>query len=235
MSKKWLPGKRGEQLAMANKWIEILNAGTRDWGVPVVEITALDKFSVDAAAALAKAMSTERSPVVTAQCNEAFDALTGKMMFIKSHYFLTPPFSPADFVLFGLKGPGEKAGRIPPPRGQAEADISRPGVHLLKLHLHPATGSDPDPYLEDYGYRIYWGVMPPGGAAMEAAIGPKRELARPPVSGKELPYSRFTHRKNEFFDFDQEDSGKTVYFCIQYENSKGDQGPWGPIFFAVIP
>ena len=30
-------------------------------------------------------------------------------------------------------------------------------------------------------------------------------------------------------------SGKTVYFCVRYENAKGEPGPWGPIFSAVIP
>jgi hypothetical protein len=31
------------------------------------------------------------------------------------------------------------------------------------------------------------------------------------------------------------DSGKTAYFCIRYENAKGDTGDWGPVFSAVIP
>lgn len=66
-------------------------------------------------------------------------------------------------------------------------------------------------------------------------MGPKRELIKPPVNGKELPHSRFTSRKKERIDFNQKNNGKTVYFCIQYENSKGEQGPWGPIFSSVIP
>jgi hypothetical protein len=39
------------------------------------------------------------------------------------------------------------------------------------------------------------------------------------------------------FDFDGE-SGKTVYFCLCYENQKGGkkgQGPFGPRLHAVIP
>jgi hypothetical protein len=82
---------------------------------------------------------------------------------------------------------------------------------------------------------MYWGVMPAGGAGVEAATGMKRELMKAPVAGKELPHSIFTRRKKERIDFDQEDSGKTVYFCIRYENAKGKPGPWGPLFSAVIP
>jgi hypothetical protein len=55
----------------------------------------------------------------------------------------------------------------------------------------------------------------------QALTGTKRELVKAPVSGDELPYSRFTRRKKELFDFPAEDSGKTVYFCIRYENAKG--------------
>jgi hypothetical protein len=31
------------------------------------------------------------------------------------------------------------------------------------------------------------------------------------------------------------ESGMTVYYCIRYENNKGDKGPWGPMVQAVIP
>jgi hypothetical protein len=69
---------------------------------------------------------------------------------------------------------------------------------------------------------------------VEAATGEKRELMKPPTSGKELPHSRWTRRRRERFSFDG-DSGKTVYFCIRYENGKGESGEFGPIFSAVIP
>jgi len=42
-------------------------------------------------------------------------------------------------------------------------------------------------------------------------------------------------RRKELFIFPAEDSGKTAYFSIRYKNSKGQAGPWGPVFSAVIP
>jgi hypothetical protein len=77
--------------------------------------------------------------------------------------------------------------------------------------------------------------MPPGGATVEEATGSKRELMKTPIAGEELPFSRFTKRKRERFDFDGGDSGKTAYFCIRLENAKGEAGPWGALFSAVIP
>jgi hypothetical protein len=40
-------------------------------------------------------------------------------------------------------------------------------------------------------------------------------------------------RENNFFPLD-----KTVWFCLRYENEKGGEegeGPFGPLFSAIIP
>jgi hypothetical protein len=109
------------------------------------------------------------------------------------------------------------------------------GEHLLELHMEPATNTTDDPHRSDYGFRIYWGILTPPGTPPEKLRPGKREIIEVPVSGEDLPHSRFTRRKKELFDFPQEDRGKTVYFCIRYENAKGQPGPWGPIFSAIIP
>ena len=232
----WLPGRRELQLAMAKNWLFVIgNSNPPPWGIPQPEVADLNNLTGEAENALQEAQSSNRTPVITAQCKAAFEALIAKMRLLKSHYFLTPPLTDADYISLELQPKDTTHTPVPPPTAQAEADISRPGVHLLELHLRPVAGSPPDPHRADYGYRIYYGVLPPGGAAVEAATGIKRELLKAPVSGDELPHSRFTRRKKELFDFPAEDSGKTVYFCIRYENAKGEPGPWGPMFSSVIP
>jgi hypothetical protein len=220
---------------MAKDWKPVLQSMATTWGVPVDEIPELSDLIDAAETALTAAQSSDRTAVVTANCKAAFDALIAKMRFLKSRYFLSPPLTDADFIALELKPKDTTKTPVPPPTAQAEADISRPGVHLLELHLRPIAGSPPDPHRSDYGYRVYYGILPPGGAAVEAATGAKRELLKAPVSGEELPHSKFTRRKKELFDFAQEDSGKMVYFCIRYENAKGEPGPWGPMFSSIIP
>ncbi|MDR0642051.1 MAG: hypothetical protein LBG07_06300, partial [Treponema sp.] len=56
-----------------------------------------------------------------------------------------------------------------------------------------------------------------------------------PLDGDDLPHSVFTRKKKYRFDFLEEDRGKTVYFCLRYENSKGEVGPWGSVIQAIIP
>jgi hypothetical protein len=118
---------------------------------------------------------------------------------------------------------------VPPPEIQVEADIVFPGIHMVELRkIRPVSGLDqPDPR-SDYGVRIYYGLT---GEADDAF--PFR-LDGPVKTAKVLPYSIFTRRKKERFDFDGE-SGSKVYFCLRYENSKGQSGPFGPVLSAVIP
>jgi hypothetical protein len=121
---------------------------------------------------------------------------------------------------------------VPRPTAQPEADVVYPGRHLLELvdiRRVPGIGEDPR---TEYGIRIFWGII---GEPTEAD---KFRIAAPPVTGNDLPHSTFTHKKKYLFNFDG-DSGKTVWFALRYENSKGGrdegEGPFGPLFSAIIP
>jgi hypothetical protein len=117
---------------------------------------------------------------------------------------------------------------IPPPTAQVEADLVFPGIHLVELvNIRPVGGTAPHPK-SDYGVRIYYGITGP------ISERDKFRVTAPPVSGNDLPHSVFTRKRKERFDFDYE-SGNTVYFCLRYENSKGEAGTFGPILHAVIP
>jgi hypothetical protein len=120
---------------------------------------------------------------------------------------------------------------VPRPKDQPEADITYPGKHLIELdHIRSVTGGTDDPRA-DWGVRIHYGILDP------ANPGGRHRIASPPATGEDLPHSVFTHKKKHRFDFDG-DSGKTVYFSLKYENEKGGEegeGPFGPIFSAIIP
>ena len=136
--------------------------------------------------------------------------------------------------------PDDKPTPVGPPSGQPSVTLSYPGgPHVLMLHLSALPGAEPagssGDSRGDYGCAVYLGIMPPGGATLEQAAGPKHYLMKPPLSGDELLYHRFTRRKKETALFDAAESGMTAYFCARYENQKGLHGPWGPVALAVIP
>jgi hypothetical protein len=234
MSNDWLPGKREQQIAMAKQWCVILNRNGQRWKIPNDVQSNLEGLYELAQDELAEAMSGNRTATVTARCNEAFSALTAKMRDVKDRYFKKPPLADPDFISLGLKPKDTVKTPVAAPAGQAEADVTYPGPHLLMLRLRHIEGTLTDDRA-DYGYRVYYGILPHGGATAEEAAGIHHYLMKPPVSGEELPNSTFTRRKKEIMDLPAEDSGKTAYFCIRYENAKGQKGPWGPVFSAVIP
>jgi hypothetical protein len=159
----WLPGRRELQLTMAQNWLTVLQnqGGSNPWNIPQPTIADFQTQVGDTEIIFKEAQSSTRTPVITAECKAAFDALTVKMRFLKSHYFLTPPLTDADYIALELQPRDTTHTPVPPPTAQAEADITHPGVHLLELHLRPVSGSPPDPHRSDYGYRIYYGVLPP--------------------------------------------------------------------------
>jgi hypothetical protein len=87
----------------------------------------------------------------------------------------------------------------------------------------------------DYGFALYVGVMPHGGATLEQAASVKHYLREPPLDGEGLRHHAFTRRSRELVIFESAESGMTAYFCARYENQKGQKGPWGPVASAIIP
>jgi hypothetical protein len=121
---------------------------------------------------------------------------------------------------------------VPKPTAQAEADVVLPGPHLVELRIKKLASLAGDEDRADYGVRIFWGILG------EPNPADRFRIPAPPASGDDLPHSTFSRRKKYRFNFPEEDRGKTVYFCLRYENSKGGEkgeGPFGPIFSAIIP
>jgi hypothetical protein len=227
-----------EVLAMCRNWISYLTGDRRvAWGVPEGEFTELGTLFAAAEALLQKAMDeAERTHVVTVECQEAFKNLTAKMRFFRDRYFKIPPLTEGDWAALGFRQKDTHPTTVPAPDGVPAASLSYPGgPHAMTAHLGPMAGTqelDPE---SDYGYSVYVGIMPPGGATLEQAASDKHYLMKAPVDGKGLAHHRFSRRRKEKLLFDAEDGGMTAYVCCRYENQKGEVGQWGPVVSAIIP
>jgi hypothetical protein len=201
---------------MCHNWIGVLDADTRTaWGIPADKFTALGTAYSEAKILFDKAASSERTAVITAQCQTAFKVMTDTMRDFKRRYFLSPPLADADYVRLGLKIPDH----IPTPSGDPTAQVTIEtylvGRHELGIKIVYLTGN-PD----DKGYRIWYSVIAQGET--------------PPANPEELRRSFYTMRKKDVMEFEYGDSGKTAYFAVQVEND-GKKGPWGPLISALIP
>jgi hypothetical protein len=227
MSSDWLPSKRNEQLAMARTWISQLPRANGAWVVSQDEIDELAVFADTAEEALADAAKDRGSKTENARVREAFSALTRFMRLFRQRKFFTPPMLDSDWIRLGLRPRDVIPTPVPPPTAQVEGNLAFPGIGLVEIIKIQMTGGRLD-RRADYGVRIYYGLM-----GKEAAHD-KFRLTAPPRTGDDLPHSVFTRRKRHLFDFNG-DSGCSVYFCMRYENSKGETGPWGPILEAYVP
>ena len=134
-----------------------------------------------------------------------------------------------DRILLGLPQRDTNPTNVPPPVTQVECTLTFRGIGLVEMRdIRPA--ADKPDARAGYGVRIYYGIM--GGAPAET--GNKFRLNVPPTHGSELPHSVFTRKSRYLFDFTTV-RGKEVFFCMRYENSKGEAGPWGKIFQAFVP
>jgi hypothetical protein len=92
-----------------------------------------------------------------------------------------------------------------------------------------------DTKASDYGFRVYAGVEDPVKAAAGGKSAYGKYLAAAPQAGDDLAWSFFTQRRKDIFDFDETDRGKKAWFCVHLESQSGLQGPWGPLFWTIIP
>ncbi|MDR1283137.1 MAG: hypothetical protein LBK99_20295 [Opitutaceae bacterium] len=56
-----------------------------------------------------------------------------------------------------------------------------------------------------------------------------------PLTFSQLTHSVFSTHSPFRIEFAEELRGKTVYFCLRWENTRGQKGPWSEIVSAIIP
>jgi len=116
---------------------------------------------------------------------------------------------------------------VPPPVTPVEGKLSFPATGLVEVREIHAAAEKLDKRA-GYGVRIYYGIM------NETPEGHKHYITERPKTGDDLPHSVFTRKKHHLFDLTGE-NGKEAFFCMRFENSKGQAGPWGTIISAFIP
>jgi hypothetical protein len=60
-------------------------------------------------------------------------------------------------------------------------------------------------------------------------------LDTPPVNWEQLTHSAFDTRTPAQLVFHGEQRGRTLYFALRWENTRGEKGPWSEIYGTIIP
>jgi hypothetical protein len=60
-------------------------------------------------------------------------------------------------------------------------------------------------------------------------------LEAPPTTTDDLIHSEFSTRTPHTFIFEENQRGRTVWFRLRWENTRGEKGPWSELYSAIIP
>jgi hypothetical protein len=106
----------------------------------------------------------------------------------------------------------------PPPTTLVEFEFDTSVIRRLTLHFHDAGSASRAKPRGALGADIRWAIRD-----------------TPPIEVEELWNSGFATRTPFMLEFKDSERGKTVYFCLRWENTTGQKGPWNEIKSAIIP
>jgi hypothetical protein len=166
--------------------------------------------------------------VDTLRKNRAKEELIKNMRtYIQAYLAKNPKITDAERKEMGITIQDKISSPIGAPTLQVTANMDFPGKGLVRISKIKPLGDTSDKRSE-YGVRIHFGVLDKDSDVRSFIIN------KEPKTGDDLPYSVFTRKKTYSFDLTG-NSGKMLYFCMRFENSKGEVGPWGNIIAGYIP
>jgi hypothetical protein len=221
MSNDYLPPKDKSFLQWVVNFMKILQQYMARLGFPTDRFQKLSVERDDFVQKLATAEEPlTRTPVSVEAKNRSRKTLEADLReSIKSYLTYNPLVTDEDRKALGL--PIHKTTRTHAPIADTHPDFDIGTGTLRQLNVH----------FYDQGQRTSK-AKPAGQHAVNIkwAI-----LSAPPTSLHELTNSAMDTRTPFTLHFDENERGKTVYFCLCWVNTREEEGPWSEIVSAIIP
>jgi len=227
MNKDYIPHSDEQFLEWAKQLNTYATANFSRWGVESPAALIAEPLTIFTAA-MERAANPNRGKVDVLEKNEAKQRLVKACRtYVQGFLARNPHVTNGDRETMRLTVYDVIPSAVPPPRLPVTGELHYPASGLVEIRNIRASGNNPDERT-DYGVRIYYGIL---GEPNERD---RFRVSAPPRTGDDLPHSVFTRQKKHRFDFSG-DNGKEVYFCMRFENSKGQEGPWGQVIKTYIP
>ncbi|MDR3308452.1 MAG: hypothetical protein LBS80_00665 [Tannerella sp.] len=130
----------------------------------------------------------------------------------------SPYVSPDALDLMGIAIPPDHHSNAPIALTFPAVKVDTSMIRELKLFFHDQESEHKAKPKGQHGAEVRWML-----------------LETPPDSVNELTNSAFDTNSPLTLTFDDTQRGKTVYFCLRWENTRGEKGPWSGISSAIIP
>jgi hypothetical protein len=218
-TKNFIPRADLKFLDWAKRLITYVQGKMNAWGIPSSAVSELLTLVNAFQTALAQTENpATHTPITVRAKNEARDAAEAKIRLFLSAYVT---YNPA---------------------------VTNPDREAMELPIHKKT-HDPSPVAATFPWiaiivnlarRLqidFRGseaskAKPDGQHGMELVgqIGGEK-----PADQDAMPLSYFDTNSPLVIEFKEEDRGKTFWFAVRWENTRGEKGPWSDIMSAVIP
>jgi hypothetical protein len=200
--------------------VNYLSEKYSEWSIPKEEILNLDTLKSDFEAALEVSENPSSRTKVTIQAkNDARKAVENRTrILLKAYVTYNLAVTDSDRDAMGL--PIHKSSRtpVPVPHTVPEAEVRLPSPAVVEIHFRDSESEHKAKPAGVHGAEIAWAI-----------------LDVPPVDWKELIRSSFDTHTPLRLTFEGSDRGKTLYFALRWENTRGEKGPWSEILSAIIP
>jgi len=223
----YVPQNARQFSVFARTMLEYINQHKTAWGHIPQSATAAVWSLFDVFEDALDATAGQHTPAQTLARNIAQRNTAKAIRALVNQYLRFAPVTDVDRSEMGVPNRDVVPTTVPPPTIPVSGALSFPAVGLIEMRKIGAAGEKRDERSK-HGVRIYYGIM---GVPSETN---RFRLSVRPKTGDDLPHSVFTRRRTHRFDFTGE-SGKEVFFCMRFENSKGQAGPWGKIISAFVP
>jgi hypothetical protein len=216
----YLPKKDAYFLTWVINFLQNLFPRLAKLGITQTVYDGLKALSDDFEAAMAKANNPEaRTSAAIDEKDEARKALEKQLRAdIKEHLTYNSALTDADRIIMGLPVHKTTKTPIPVPTSLVKAEVNLPSPGVVEIHFQNA---DSEHKAKPFGVS---------GAEIVHAI-----LDAPTTDWRLLVHSDFDTNSPFKLVFEGPDRGKTVYFALRWENTKGEKGPWNAIQSAIIP
>ncbi|MDR0539267.1 MAG: hypothetical protein LBG74_02015 [Spirochaetaceae bacterium] len=219
---------------MANDYIPQSDSGFLEWAKNLTAYIQpkLQAFNIPATAftpvqleltayetAFEVAQNPNRGKVDVLNKNEARDALKADIRaFVKAFLAYNPAVTDSDKENMGLPLHDGTRTPAPVPTTIPELELDSSVIRQIIVHSRDNGSDRRGKPAHVHGVELRWAL-----------------LDTPPSSVEDLSKSAFDTASPYTFTFDEADRGKALYICPCWENNKGEKGPYGEIYKAIVP
>ncbi|MDR1273273.1 MAG: hypothetical protein LBK12_01870 [Odoribacteraceae bacterium] len=219
--KPYIPKNDMKFLQWLNVFLTYLYANLGRLNVPAGVLTILERMRDDFALKLAAAEDPSTRTKLTVQAKNDARRATEAATRNAVNEYLTYNHEVTNEDRDGLGIPTRKTTRTPAPVADEspDADVDTSVIGHVGIAFYEKGKKHKKAKPEgQHGVEIGWMVSD-----------------TPPARWDELRHSSIDTRSPFTLAFENDERGKTVYFALRWENTRGEKGPWSEIQSAIIP